>query len=153
MYSKVLYITAYMNRINISTLYSYSYYIHLILQARDKACGGEKQGRAGPGTGSMGGKCSVCGDRATKVRPTVANYSQLLPTVCCSSATACTPPPPASRAAPSSGGRWWAASSRRSPAGRWARRGSVRSPLPTGRSAKLAGTEDDYTCKILFKFV
>ena len=29
----------------------------------------EKAGssRAGPGTGSMGGKCSVCGDRATKV--------------------------------------------------------------------------------------
>ena len=27
----------------------------------------DKGGRAGPGTGSMGGKCSVCGDRATKV--------------------------------------------------------------------------------------
>ena len=26
-----------------------------------------KHGRAGPGTGSMGGRCSVCGDRATKV--------------------------------------------------------------------------------------
>ena len=52
----------------------------MILQARDKACGGEKQGRAGPGTGSMGGKCSVCGDRATKVWPTV-NCGQLLPTI------------------------------------------------------------------------
>ena len=29
--------------------------------------GDEKESRAGPGTGSMGGKCSVCGDRATKV--------------------------------------------------------------------------------------
>lgn len=33
----------------------------------------EKSGRAGPGTGSMGGKCSVCGDRATKVSTLLHN--------------------------------------------------------------------------------
>ena len=32
-----------------------------------KASNISKHGRAGPGTGSMGGRCSVCGDRATKV--------------------------------------------------------------------------------------
>ena len=36
-------------------------------QVTERGDGGERSGRAGPGTGSMGGKCSVCGDRATKV--------------------------------------------------------------------------------------
>jgi len=35
---------------------------------REKAQSLDKNGKAGPGTGSMGGKCSVCGDRATKFR-------------------------------------------------------------------------------------
>ena len=39
------------------------------IQGRDKLVNGDKHARAGPGTGSMGGKCSVCGDRATKVSP------------------------------------------------------------------------------------
>ena len=41
---------------------------NILCQVRDKLSGNvEKHVKAGPGTGSMGGKCSVCGDRATKV--------------------------------------------------------------------------------------
>ena len=46
----------------------------VMLQVRDKASNINKHGRAGPGTGSMGGRCSVCGDRATKV--TIRPFSE-----------------------------------------------------------------------------
>ena len=59
----------------------------------------------GPGTGSMKGTCSICGDRATKV-PSKLIFLQNDATYCCSFDTASTPQPPVSPVEHSSGDLW-----------------------------------------------
>ena len=59
----------------------------------------------GPGTGSMKGTCSICGDRATKVSIIQWRF-QYHALYCCSFGTAFTPPPPVSPVEHSSGDLW-----------------------------------------------
>ena len=69
----------------------------------------DKHVKAGPGTGSMGGKCSVCGDRATKVRSvmcTKMSFKIIIILVVVSFDTACTLQPLVSHVELSSEDHW-----------------------------------------------